>query len=212
LKKSLIIPAFGVLLVIAFCGDFSNSNPKPLAFTTQSLKALEQIESEAGWFTVVVTKDQDHKVLDWFENNPQLKQLKESTEFRHYTSGSAVFRSQLSKAYGNDYPIICIQDQTGAMRASVGGSQLKSILSASQLALELDHMAHSLRPIKEALIEGRWCPDGICLTPMTKPFDGVIDRADEALQSRSDAIMNDLETRIDAMLKKYAPWLFAAIA
>ena len=199
---------------------FAESKP-PEPDKMQFVQEIEGVElpPHAKWYTVLVTaKGVATPIATWFDSDPRLAELKRKTEWRHYQSDSQAFRNQLQPSYGNDFPMLVIQDIDGAMRAQLTGTVLKQLETPNELVGALDLAAQTLRPIelrktREAVVGG-WifnrrprpnpdgCPDGGC-NPNLPPAPNE----DDYNKPPADA-----ETKEPPKEKPSTPWADLAIS
>jgi len=166
------------LLASGFAGS-TPPEPEKMEFV-QEIEGVE-LPPHAKWYTVLVTaKGKQTPIAGWFDSDPRLAELKRKTEWRHYQSNSDAFRHQLQPSYGNDFPMLVIQDVDGAMRAQLTGTLLKQLETPEELVGALDLAAQTLRPVEmrkaREKVVGGWifnrrprprpfpnnCPDGNC--------------------------------------------------
>lgn len=171
----------GIMLAAAMAAAHGQAPPSEPG-KMQFVEEIERIDLPDGpkWYTVLVSSPGKASPFDsWFESDERLRGLKQSTEWRRYESTSPVFRSHLAAEYGNDFPMVVIQAEDGAMRAQLGGTVLKQMTEPGQLVAALDYAAQTLRPIEKRSETkvGLWpfnrrprpnpspCPDGQCPLP-----------------------------------------------
>ncbi|RCS55770.1 hypothetical protein DTL42_01305 [Bremerella cremea] len=119
--------AIGVVLIGILANAAAQTPPPNEPEQTHFASEIESIElpEHRKWYTVLVTADgKPSAIADWFTEDARLADLRQRTEWRHYYSTSPLFAAHLKPAYGSDYPLLVIQDQDGAMRAQLGGTQL----------------------------------------------------------------------------------------
>ncbi|WDI44763.1 hypothetical protein [Bremerella sp. P1] len=166
-------PVIGLLIALLL-GISIGHEPAPAVENNMAfVDEIHSVELPEGrrWYTVLVTQGETH-IDEWFESDTRLKKLKDSTEWRHYESKSPVFKSHLMSSYGNDYPILVVQDVDGAMRAQLGGTQLKAIVDPDQLVQALDYACDTLRPKARYMAWRPWsrpCPGPYCPAPQPEP-------------------------------------------
>lgn len=148
----------GLSLLASGFAESKPPEPEQMEFV-QEIEGVE-LPPYAKWYTVLVTaKGHATPIAGWFDTDPRLAEMKRKTEWRHYQSDSQAFRHQLAAAYGNDFPMLVIQDHDGAMRAQLTGTLLKQIQTPDELIGALDLAAQTLRPVelrkaREAVVGG----------------------------------------------------------
>lgn len=148
--------AIGLLLIgiMASAGAQTPPAEPELTHFANEIESI-QLPEHRKWYTVLVTSDgKPSAIADWFAEDARLADLKQRTEWRHYSSKSQMFTAHLKPEYGSDYPLLVIQDQDGAMRAQLGGTQLQLIENPDQLVTALNIAADTLRPIEQRKMGG----------------------------------------------------------
>ncbi|MEW4454568.1 hypothetical protein AB1L30_17980 [Bremerella sp. JC817] len=154
MNRKLLAGLIVAVSLIASIGETSPPEPPKMGFVEQ-IEGVNLPENQR-WYTVLVTsKGQATPITSWFDSDPRLAELRSRTEWRHYTSESELFTHHLKPTYGNDYPILVIQDVDGAMRAQLGGTILKSVTSPDELVAALDLAAQTLRPIEDQQLRAK---------------------------------------------------------
>ncbi len=211
----------GVIVGLSLLASgFAESTP-PEADKMEFVEEIDRIDlpKNQRWYTVLVTaKGKATPITGWFQSDPRLAELQRRTEWRQYESDSSTFIHQLKSAYGNDYPILTIQDQTGAMRAQLTGTVLKSIENAEQLVGALDLAAQTLRPIEEQKVRehrvGGWLfnrrprPNpNVCPGPNCNP-----DLPPAPIEGENNAPPEDEPAKETPPAKSSTPWADLAIS
>lgn len=176
-SNPLVAGVLAILLLVSMAGPaYSPTLPDQVAFMPE-IEAINLPEGR-GWYTILIERD-DSVVDQWFESDHRLKNLRESTSWRKYKPDARNLTTAHHKAYGNDYPILVVQDNTGAVRAQITGSVIRSLQDADALVTLLDAACDKLRPKAEKLyLKVGWprpwrqpdtCPGPNCPQPKPKP-------------------------------------------
>lgn len=90
-------------------------------------RVIDLPEDAGAWHTSVFTSDKpsprEKQILAWFDDETQLRRLKEQTHFHHYTPANSVY-SRYNNLTAGGLPVVALQDASGAVIYKVSGDQV----------------------------------------------------------------------------------------
>ena len=155
---------------------------------------------------------QSKKLIEWFDQDPQLKDLRASCDFQVYTATNALYRTRFADIVPSDqFPVVLFQDATGGHIHAAGRSMIPE--TAQQLYSDLSYgyqlYQQAMQAQKTGAIKARgysWddsikptmslfgedCPDDVCPTEPSnrwRPGGRVRDTLFDNVTTRRDALI-----------------------
>ncbi len=163
--------------------------------TTQSPTTPEQTQSRYQLALFLGDDDKSQRLMQWFDSDPDLAQLKSKCSFQVYTEKNALYRTRFADIVPvNQFPVVLFQDSTGGHVHAAGHAMLPS--TPRELFDDLRHGFELYQQTRQAQRTGAlktrgysWdaaitptmqlssedCPDGYCpIEPADtswQPFD-----------------------------------------
>jgi hypothetical protein len=155
---------------------------------------------------------QSKQLIQWFEQDPQLKDLRSNCEFQIYTATNALYRTRFADIVPSEqFPVVLFQDATGGHIHAAGRSMIpetsQELFSDLSQGYELYQQAkqaektgaikargyswdESIKPTMSLFNED--CPDNVCPTEPAnrwQPGSRVRDNLFNKLPARRDALI-----------------------
>lgn len=155
---------------------------------------------------------QSKQLIQWFEQDPQLKDLRSNCEFQVYTSTNALYRTRFADIVPREqFPVVLFQDATGGHIHAAGRSMIPETSQElfSDLSQGYELYQQAMQAEKTGAIKARgysWdesikptmslfnedCPDNVCPTEPAnrwQPGSRVRDNLFNKLPARRDALI-----------------------
>lgn len=164
---------------------------------------------------------QSKRLIDWFDNDPELVRLRSNCEFQVYTASNPLYQTRFKEIVPADqFPVVLFQDSTGGHIHAAGRAMIPT--SAAELHADLQHgyeLYHqAMQAQKTGAIKARgysWddtitptmslfsqdCPDGYCPVepqdrwrPGSRVRDTLFDSVRDSRNAFIRASANELAT------------------
>lgn len=165
---------------------------------------------------------QSRQLIDWFNRDPNLRELRSKCEFQTYTASNMLYRTRFAKIVPPEqFPVVLFQDSTGGHVHAAGRHMIPStpgeLYSDLQAGFEMYRQAKSAARTGAVKTTGyNWddaitpmmqlnssdCPDGYC--PNDPPSDAWRpgDRIRDVLFDRA---VDDGSSAIEKLIAQFAP-------